>query len=356
MRLPRSDSGTSPATIRWARPSTTAVLPTPGSPISTGLFLVRRDSTWITRRISASRPMTGSSWPSRACCGQVDAVLLQRLVGALGVLRGHPGVPADLRRTRSSSACGRGPGVAQERGGLAAVGGQADQQVLGGDVLVRHLPGLLRRGRDHGEQLPGRLGGADGQPAACGRRPGRRSSSLATRGRVGAHRAQQRRRRCRRSARSARPAGAGRSTCGLPAVAARRTAADSASWLLRGELVIHRELFSLVSRYWSRPRSACAGGRSRPDGAVPADRHGSPTGTSPAGAVAEQAGEPGRNGPGGLQLGAQLGDSACSSASAMRLRRSLVFQRQDPLDPGQVDAFVLGEPLHLAQRQDVAQE
>ena len=65
-RLLRSDSGTSPATMRWARPSTTAVLPTPGSPISTGLFLVRRDSTWITRRISASRPMTGSSLPSRA--------------------------------------------------------------------------------------------------------------------------------------------------------------------------------------------------------------------------------------------------------------------------------------------------
>ena len=65
-RLPRSDSGTSPATMRWARPSTTAVLPTPGSPISTGLFLVRRDSTWMTRRISASRPMTGSSLPSLA--------------------------------------------------------------------------------------------------------------------------------------------------------------------------------------------------------------------------------------------------------------------------------------------------
>ena len=65
-RLSRNDSGTSPATIRWARPSTTAVLPTPGSPISTGLFLVRRDSTWTTRRISLSRPITGSSLPSRA--------------------------------------------------------------------------------------------------------------------------------------------------------------------------------------------------------------------------------------------------------------------------------------------------
>src|SRR4051812_44588751 len=65
-RLPFRLSGTSPATIRWASPSTIAVLPTPGSPISTGLFLVRRDSTCTTRRISVSRPMTGSIFPSRA--------------------------------------------------------------------------------------------------------------------------------------------------------------------------------------------------------------------------------------------------------------------------------------------------
>ena len=36
-------SGTSPRTILCARPSTTAVLPTPGSPIKTGLFFVLRD-------------------------------------------------------------------------------------------------------------------------------------------------------------------------------------------------------------------------------------------------------------------------------------------------------------------------
>ena len=65
-RLSFRPSGTSPATMRWASPSTIAVLPTPGSPMSTGLFLVRRDSTWITRRISSSRPMTGSSLPLRA--------------------------------------------------------------------------------------------------------------------------------------------------------------------------------------------------------------------------------------------------------------------------------------------------
>ena len=66
-RLFFSDSGTSPSTIRCARPSTIAVFPTPGSPIRTGLFFVRRDSTWITRRISSSRPITGSSLPFLAC-------------------------------------------------------------------------------------------------------------------------------------------------------------------------------------------------------------------------------------------------------------------------------------------------
>ena len=41
-RLFLRPSGTSPSAMRRARPSTMAVLPTPGSPIRTGLFLVRR--------------------------------------------------------------------------------------------------------------------------------------------------------------------------------------------------------------------------------------------------------------------------------------------------------------------------
>ena len=65
-RLFFKDSGTSPLTMRRARPSAIAVLPTPGSPMSTGLFLVRRVSTCITRRISSSRPITGSILPCRA--------------------------------------------------------------------------------------------------------------------------------------------------------------------------------------------------------------------------------------------------------------------------------------------------
>ncbi len=67
MRRLRRDSGTSPATTRSASPSTIAVLPTPGSPMRTGLFFVRLDRTCTTRRISASRPITGSSLPARAC-------------------------------------------------------------------------------------------------------------------------------------------------------------------------------------------------------------------------------------------------------------------------------------------------
>ena len=39
------DSGTSPLMMRSAKPSAMAVLPTPGSPIKTGLFFVRRDKT-----------------------------------------------------------------------------------------------------------------------------------------------------------------------------------------------------------------------------------------------------------------------------------------------------------------------
>ncbi len=65
-RRSRRESGMSPETMRWANPSTIAVFPTPGSPMSTGLFFVRRESTWITRRTSSSRPITGSSLPASA--------------------------------------------------------------------------------------------------------------------------------------------------------------------------------------------------------------------------------------------------------------------------------------------------
>ena len=57
-------------TFRWtilkASPSTMADLPTPGSPMSTGLFFLRRLRIWARRSISTSRPITGSRRPSSA--------------------------------------------------------------------------------------------------------------------------------------------------------------------------------------------------------------------------------------------------------------------------------------------------
>ena len=59
-------SGTSPRWIACASPSTTAVFPTPASPMRTALFFVRRERIWTMRFSSFARPITGSSWPCRA--------------------------------------------------------------------------------------------------------------------------------------------------------------------------------------------------------------------------------------------------------------------------------------------------
>ena len=63
---PDSCSGTSPSAMSFARPSTTAVFPTPGSPMRQGLFFCLRQSIPITRSVSFSRPMVGSSLPAAA--------------------------------------------------------------------------------------------------------------------------------------------------------------------------------------------------------------------------------------------------------------------------------------------------
>ncbi len=59
--------GTSPRAMRCAKPSTTAVLPTPASPTRIGLFWRRRIRMSTTWRISSSRPTIGSILPPRAC-------------------------------------------------------------------------------------------------------------------------------------------------------------------------------------------------------------------------------------------------------------------------------------------------
>mmetsp|Transcript_154073 Transcript_154073/g.287178 ORF Transcript_154073/g.287178 Transcript_154073/m.287178 type:complete len:232 (+) Transcript_154073:1732-2427(+) len=86
MRLPCRKLGPFPSAILCASPSAIAVLPTPGSPIRTGLFLRRRAKTWTARLISFSRPMTTSSSPasaifvrSRAYCSSVAVLDLPLL-------------------------------------------------------------------------------------------------------------------------------------------------------------------------------------------------------------------------------------------------------------------------------------
>ena len=88
MRCLAQRSGHSPFAMSCASPSTIAVLPTPGSPISTGLFFLRRDSTSMTRSISFARPMVGSSLPSRGELREVAAeVVERRRLGLLLALR-----------------------------------------------------------------------------------------------------------------------------------------------------------------------------------------------------------------------------------------------------------------------------
>ena len=105
--------------MRWARPSTIAVLPTPGSPISTGLFLVRRCSTWMVRRISSSRPITGSSLPLSARAVRSMVYFSSAWRCFLGVLVLHLLAAAHLvdrrfellpcRRRRPSAPCPASP-------------------------------------------------------------------------------------------------------------------------------------------------------------------------------------------------------------------------------------------------------
>ena len=143
MRLGFSTSGTSPATMRCARPSTTAVLPTPGSPISTGLFLVRRARICMTRRISTSRPITGSSLPrrassvrSRAYCSSARNVDS----GFCEVTRWLPRTDVSACRIASREAPWRASSCA---GRIGFSRGDGQQDMLGGDVLVLEFLGFL---------------------------------------------------------------------------------------------------------------------------------------------------------------------------------------------------------------------
>ncbi|CRM86895.1 hypothetical protein [Pseudomonas sp. 22 E 5] len=103
-----SAGGTSPATMRRANPSTTAVLPTPASPVRIGLFWRRRIRMSTSWRISSSRPTIGSSLPLRACSvrstvKRLSASCLPIALGAMAPLA-SPGTAPALKPSLALSA------------------------------------------------------------------------------------------------------------------------------------------------------------------------------------------------------------------------------------------------------------
>ena len=142
MRLSARNGGTSLSEIRWASPSTMAVLPTPGSPISTGLFLVRRHRIWMTRSSSRSRPTSGSSWPSRAACvrSRLNSASREVSFGTRGrsFFTGAAGQFLAQRRQAQ-------PALLQDLRAKALFFAQdSQQQVLGSDVAVPQALRLFR--------------------------------------------------------------------------------------------------------------------------------------------------------------------------------------------------------------------
>ena len=129
----------------------------------------------MTRRISSSRPMTGSSVPARASVSQVAAVLLEGRICALGVRR-RDALAATNALQRAEDGLLAGTVALQQGLGVAAHLGRADEQVLGRDVVVAEASGLVLgalddalRARVQGERAavdPGATGEDGGEFAA----------------------------------------------------------------------------------------------------------------------------------------------------------------------------------------------
>ena len=122
-----------------------AVLPTPGSPMSAGLFFVLRPRIWMTRSISFSRPMTGSSLPARAAsvrlmpsASTVGVLLARRLLrpGGRALRQDADDLVADLVQVHAETL--------EDAGGDAlALADEAEQQVLRADVVVAEAARLV---------------------------------------------------------------------------------------------------------------------------------------------------------------------------------------------------------------------
>ena len=148
-----------------------AVLPTPGSPISAGLFLVFRPRIWMTRSISFSRPMTGSSLPAREASvrlmpsASTVGVLELRFVSCAGPTDERLGqdaddLVADLVEVHAE-------GLEDAGGDALALADEAQEQVLGADVVVAEAARLVDGELDDALRARGEPDLADDRPVAA---------------------------------------------------------------------------------------------------------------------------------------------------------------------------------------------
>ena len=123
--------------MRWASPSAMAVLPTPGSPIRQGLFLVSDDV--------ADLLVAADDGVELLLAGQVDqvlAVLLQGVVGVLGVVGGDPLVAPHPAEHLEEAVFRDAEGAEEARGVAVRLAQQAEHQMLDADELILHGFGL----------------------------------------------------------------------------------------------------------------------------------------------------------------------------------------------------------------------
>ena len=216
--------------MRCARPSAIAVLPTPGSPISTGLFLVRRDSTWITRRISSSRPITGSSLPSRASAVRSRPYFSSALYCCSASGESTWREPRSFLSAATSAPC-EAPWSASSALAGESTSREREEQVLARDVAVAPRPSPARSAASNtSRSRAARMRGCRFvAPCTLGSSPAAASARAAQRGDVDAARGERVALDAGVQVEQRRAAGAAARAPGCRAPRRARTAPDSAS-------------------------------------------------------------------------------------------------------------------------------
>jgi hypothetical protein len=153
-------------TMRWARPSTIAVLPTPGSPISTGCSSCAAAAPGSRGDLVVAADHRIELAEARAL-GQVEGVFLQSLALALGV--GAVDLLASAHRV--DRRLERLAGEAMAAHDAAEVGlrvGQRQQEHLAGNELIAALAGFLLGRLQQCGEFAARLHDLS-LPCTCGR-------------------------------------------------------------------------------------------------------------------------------------------------------------------------------------------